>query len=322
MEIADIDNSFHLSQSILWQYDHAPNLIGMFSGIGGLLKKDVSDFWDWFAEHVADIDKADYFGLNVWGVTLGVPRPFIPHGQGEEPGHGAYGEGELRPLSNEVFRRVLKARMYMLDADASCAEFAEGLKIAFEGRVGCVDGGCDTNQPMAMFLTNNMSVATPPVTYYCYQTSEGDLLYCTKASPTETDIMYMDRDGVFTDSGTTYDPLAMERKSDGDVQAVSANSSQYIEEPTDSEFPDEEELALRLEEYDLLSNPEIIESVFPFPSGVKTDGGDVDTSRVIGLNVSQEEGQNKNNFSPVHAEATDDSVNGGQFAISEGVANG
>ena len=320
MEINTIDNSFRLSQSILWQYDHAPNLIGMFQGIGEELKLCVSDFWDWFAEKVADVDKAEYFGLNVLGITLGVPRPFIPHGQGEEPGHVEYSEGEPRPLSDDVYRRVLKARMYMLDADASCSWFAEGLKIAFEGRVGCVDGGCDTNHPMAMFVTNNLADAIPAATYYCFDDGDGGFVYGTTSNPSSGASLYRDMNGVFTLADVTFDPETMTRSQDGDVNVVTADTP-YLVEPTAANFPNAAELALRLEEYDLLSNQDIFESIFQYPAGVRTDGGEAGSDKVIGLNESQATGQNLRNFSPVHAEASDESVNGGQFAISEGLYN-
>ena len=306
MEIDRIDNTFRLSQTILWQYDHAPNLIGMFAGMDAGLKTEVTDFWDWFVQKVGNVDELDYFGLNVWGITLGIPRPFIPHGQIKE--ETAYDDdgNELHALSNEVYCRLLKARMYMLDANASAADISEGLKIAFEGRVVCIDG-----YDMTISVTNNF-IQSGNDFFYCFVDSDGNVFYSETESPQSGSLMRKDANGVLTVSGTTYDEEAMTRFADGDVAKVVGADSSIIEPSSEAD-----NYAVRMEEFDLLSNPDVFESVFPFPSGVKTNGEAVSWKYAIGLNDDQEYGQKLRNFAPKHADIIDDSVNGGQFAISE-----
>lgn len=72
-----LNNNIATESVILWQYDKAYNLIRLIKGWNSQAKAACTDFWNYFGNNVFPIDRADTFGLNVWGNMLGIPRPTI-----------------------------------------------------------------------------------------------------------------------------------------------------------------------------------------------------------------------------------------------------
>lgn len=72
-----LSNEVENRQVILWQYDHAPNLIGLIDGFNQIASDTVTQFWDYFRDSVFNIQTADTFGLNVLGRLMGLPRPSV-----------------------------------------------------------------------------------------------------------------------------------------------------------------------------------------------------------------------------------------------------
>ena len=136
MKIAELSNSVSSTAAILWQYDHAPNLIALIKKWNGLAKLIVEDFWDYFADRVFKIDKfdandgnepcADEFGLAVWGNLLGMPRPKVLATENNTTVE--------RPIDTELYRRLLLAHFFILHVPATAANFNEYLRIAFPGK--------------------------------------------------------------------------------------------------------------------------------------------------------------------------------------------
>lgn len=81
-----LSNAVENKGVILWQYDHAYNLIALIDGFNKIATDTVTQFWDYFRDGVFNIMTADEFGLNVLGRLMGLPRPtvLLPGGDSSE----------------------------------------------------------------------------------------------------------------------------------------------------------------------------------------------------------------------------------------------
>ena len=153
-----LDNSVEDKAVVLWQYDHAPNLIGLVDGLDGIAAEVVTQFWDYFRDCVLNIDTADEFGLSVLGRLIGLPWPSVT--AGTSPSR----------ISAEFYRRLLKGRFFLYGMDPTVANYNHYLNIIWAGnRAHVVDG-----QNMSMSFTAP-SNATPEET--ALHTSSPDLIY-------------------------------------------------------------------------------------------------------------------------------------------------
>lgn len=119
-----IDNSIENVKVILWQYDNAPNLIGLIGKWNAFGKISVTDFWDFYRDKVINIDNADEFGLNVWGNALNVPWPSV-----RIPTVG--GQPDVHRIDTELYRRLLKAKMFMMWKSSTVENFNTYLSFLF-----------------------------------------------------------------------------------------------------------------------------------------------------------------------------------------------
>lgn len=105
-----IDNSASdLKKVVLWQYDKAWRLLSILDMMKKYYDAAVTHFWDNWRLHVLDIDHCDDFGASVWGILLGVSRPFIT----DEV------TGIHRVINIDTYRRILKAVFFRFKC--SCA---------------------------------------------------------------------------------------------------------------------------------------------------------------------------------------------------------
>lgn len=122
-----LSNDISNKTAILWQYDHAPNLKALVSGLDDLAVRGVTLFWDYIAAKVVNIDDADSFGLEIWGGLLGLSRPVL---RIPEAGTSPV-VWKSEPISDSFFRRLLKARFFMLNAAPSIANLNRYLALVF-----------------------------------------------------------------------------------------------------------------------------------------------------------------------------------------------
>ena len=102
MDIYTPENTANLKRVILWQYEKAERLKALIQYQQDFFDDAVTDFWDSYRNDTFDLDTADSFGLRVWGIMLGVDRPFYdvayPEfievvGAGTSSANDAYTEG-------------------------------------------------------------------------------------------------------------------------------------------------------------------------------------------------------------------------------------
>lgn len=127
MQIASSSTKNDLLRCILWQYDHAPNLLALISGLNDIANVATDEFWQKFITDVLNVDTASmtepFIGLDTLGRIIGVPRPVTAKKYGDPP--------QPHVASDDFYRRILKAHLYLSFADASCASIAKYLVILF-----------------------------------------------------------------------------------------------------------------------------------------------------------------------------------------------
>ncbi len=135
-----------LLQTILWQYENAPNLNALLEAKQGVFDTNQSQFWRDFYTNIFDIKTANYFGLSVWSIILGAPIIYNTL-QGNKPtwGFGAFhknfnngnfastgGTVVNYPLTLETARAVLRLRYYQLTGSCCVPDINRALADVFE----------------------------------------------------------------------------------------------------------------------------------------------------------------------------------------------
>jgi len=64
-------------QSILWQYQNAPNITALLQAKQDVWDTDFTDFWEDFYTNIFNLQTANDFGLAVWAIILGAPITYI-----------------------------------------------------------------------------------------------------------------------------------------------------------------------------------------------------------------------------------------------------
>ena len=145
--IQSFDFSVNLLQSLLWQYQNAPNLFSLVNQKQTWYNENQTSFWnDWFQD-VFNLQTANQFGLSVWSVILGQPI-FVNNGPNnyvQTPwglgvnnvnfGNGNFGSatGISYYFPTEIARIVLQLRYFQLTSSGTVPETNRMLKWVFEG---------------------------------------------------------------------------------------------------------------------------------------------------------------------------------------------
>ena len=79
MNTANIDNSIgaDITRTITWQFDKATHLVGIINALRDFYDQSTKDLWDGVIGSVENIDKANDYGLSVWGKILNVRRTIV-----------------------------------------------------------------------------------------------------------------------------------------------------------------------------------------------------------------------------------------------------
>lgn len=304
MQIAEIDNKFRTLQCILWQYDNAVNLIKFIKEYTeGLFDKEVDELYTWFMDKVFGVfsksdgklepnggNDPDYrFGLDMWGKTLGFPRPQINE----------------TVAWNSWYKNVLQGLMFLYDSSADGASIAEYLDIAFKGTLVCVDqyvDGFGNIGAMALIYSNNFGIKP-----------EGDVFTCVTKDNKEFYVrdnkLYEKKHGVLALSDVEYDVSKFTYVSTGDIKEKVVQTTWLTKDTSDEHVAYNTYLFLNPGNNGNQRNREIL---LPYPTGVRINEP-ASVTGVIGLNEDHTNGQKLENFAPQRADAMDETVNGGIF---------
>lgn len=120
-----------LSPVKLWQYSDAKKLQGIIDNQQAFMDTNVKDFFENLRDNVFNLTNADSFGLSIWGSLLGVPRPSYTSG------------GQTVYFTDEQYRLLLRARIYLLTFDGSARALNEFFHILFPDLVVTVKDNGD-----------------------------------------------------------------------------------------------------------------------------------------------------------------------------------
>lgn len=108
-----------LNDCFLWQYDLASNLQQLMFNKQAFNSVNVSQFWNNFITNVFNIDTANTFGLELWGIVLGIKRPsYIDNGQ-------------TIIFSDDQYRVVIKGQLLLMNSNGSCHDINTYLEWLF-----------------------------------------------------------------------------------------------------------------------------------------------------------------------------------------------
>ena len=119
MKTANYNFNIDLSKVILWQYDDAEKLKSLVNNEQQFMDTAVTQFWEDFNSNVFNLSTCNTFGLELWGKLLGVARPTYLDG------------GVAVEYSDDQYRLVLQARIYLLTFDGSGAALNQFFKMLF-----------------------------------------------------------------------------------------------------------------------------------------------------------------------------------------------
>jgi hypothetical protein len=149
-KIQAFDFSTDLLKALLWQYNDAQNLQGLIQSQQDWMTANHKGFWENWYRDVFNLQTANSFGLQVWSIILDVPivviarapqEPDIPFGFDEDDGNFENSNFaalpyEVRQLTTEQARLVLKLRYAKLVSDGTVVHTNEILSRLFDDREG------------------------------------------------------------------------------------------------------------------------------------------------------------------------------------------
>ncbi len=119
MKTANYNYQQDLSKVILWQYDSAERFKKLDAGEQTFMDNAVTKFWEDFNTNIFNLSTCNTFGLSLWGKLLGIARPTYLDG------------GEEIEYTDEQYRLVLQARIYLLTFDGSAYALNKFFKMLF-----------------------------------------------------------------------------------------------------------------------------------------------------------------------------------------------
>lgn len=122
-KIYEINTDLELGDSYLWQYEQAEKFKQLMYNQDSFYHINVKEFFDSFLTDIFNINTATTFGLNLWGMTLGIPRPIWTDSQGVE-----------RVYSDEQYRTLIKGRLLLMQSNCSIHDFNAYLNYLFPGK--------------------------------------------------------------------------------------------------------------------------------------------------------------------------------------------
>ena len=138
MKKEDIAPTVDLMESVLWQYDRAPNLRGMMEMLQEVMDLDCTGFWRWFQKNVFDIRTANMFGVSLWAAAAGVDLPQKPDEVSEEVWAAA-------------LRRYVRASVCAKWSDGTAGEICRYVQTVFgDWNFIVQDGGLGDGDPMTV----------------------------------------------------------------------------------------------------------------------------------------------------------------------------
>lgn len=154
MTIDETKPEISIDKTILWQYDKSHKLIALVTMIKSFADALFSNNLDSLIEYGLKLDNAgteqdplNGFGLDLWGVALGLKRPSRMVGQ------------VAVPISNDAYRKILKARFALVFSNADGASLRKFMYDVFGSNATIIDNGETANNDPETAASNVMTVS-------------------------------------------------------------------------------------------------------------------------------------------------------------------
>lgn len=118
VNIFEYNPTMDLTKHIFWQYNNAPVINSLINAKQNWYNQNQVTFWTDWVNNVINIQKANGYGLSIWGILLGVPRTYLVN-------------GENITLSREQYRTVILARLRLIKMRGTIPEINSLLKFLF-----------------------------------------------------------------------------------------------------------------------------------------------------------------------------------------------
>ena len=176
-----LDLSVDLTKSLLWQYDSTQSLLSIVEQKSAWYQTNQVGFWNSWIADVFDIRTANTFGLNVWGIIVGISRNLTVGTGGGQFGlfggfnnmpfnsvpfnfggwsSSVYGSPSSYQVSNDLYRKMIIAKAMTNVSKNTIPALNAVLSVLFEGR-----GGIYYVDNHDMTMTLNYNFALTPVDY-------------------------------------------------------------------------------------------------------------------------------------------------------------
>lgn len=133
MKIDSTSASLDLGNVVLWQYDKSATLLSLLSVMKSVSDATFTDFINNFINFVMHISNIGTSGsdasaaLAIWGIVTGLPRPSVVV------------DGVSRPISDELYKRLLSARLHQMYSPGSLAAVETFIQEVFGNGVYVID---------------------------------------------------------------------------------------------------------------------------------------------------------------------------------------
>ena len=134
MKIDSTETALNLDGVITWQYDKSQTLLALLDVMKSLSRATFSDFLNDFKNFAMDIKNIGTGGeisassaLAIWGIVTGLPRPNVTI------------DNESVPISDDLYKRLISARLHQMYSEGSTAAIESFIYDAFGDSVYIFD---------------------------------------------------------------------------------------------------------------------------------------------------------------------------------------
>lgn len=175
-----------ISESITWQYDRAPRMRGLLDAVQKYADASVTDLWTRIESEI-NLSTSGNWGMAVWANLLGVQRPYLPLtnwlvSEGAlyirsittgawhkvvaqdtmgAPAFAVETVGSMRsgsePIPAEYFRRMLQARFFWMNSNASLKALNQYFSILFPDKQVQITDHLDMSITVSLSTSLNAS---------------------------------------------------------------------------------------------------------------------------------------------------------------------
>ena len=142
-KIANFDTTIDFSKVYLWQYDKANNLIALLNAKKEFYDNNFSAALEYFYNNIFNVETADANGLELFGLLLGISRPYYVNAGGDT----VY-------FTDDMYRKLLLARIIKLNSNGSTESLNNYVNFIFN----------DNNEPV--YIENYLDMTINLIMYY------------------------------------------------------------------------------------------------------------------------------------------------------------